>query len=69
MLKLKQNKSVEGRELVNTLRGLDARGLVEKEKGPHRKGNRTMVVPHNTSRNKRTPDSTIGTPDELFCFV
>ena len=33
MIELRQNKSVEGRELVNTLRRSDTWGLVEKEEG------------------------------------
>ena len=34
-----------------------------------RKGDKTKIAPHNVTRNKQAPASTISILNELFCFV
>ena len=52
-------------------KGIRFWGVGEKGKGKGlcRNDNQMKIMPHNTSRSKQTSGSTIGSYNELFCFV
>ena len=63
----------KGKGMGKHYKGIRFWGVSGKRKGkgkrPHRKGDKTKIAPHNASRNKQAPGSTIGIFNELICSV